>query len=289
MTTQLNTWSDISSIARLIQEDAVFIERDTNFMSQIVTTFGDMSGGNLRKNYQYNAGTAKSIGESDDLTSDAFTPSLLNTLTPGEIGEQFFLTDLRVESDAPERIRTDAAQELGFAARDKIETDLLGTFSSLTGGTVGAAGTVINWSYVFAAATLARAAAKNRSMPLYCVVHEYQWHVLAKATSVAGITLQTVPDRLVGPGGSWYVGSAAGITFYATTNITVDTNTDAVGGMFMKPALALDVRRPIRVEPERDASRRGYEFNMSAVYAYGVWRPKFGVKMIFDAATPTGA
>ena len=52
-------------------------------------------------------------------------------------------------------------------------------------------------------------------------------------------------------------------------------------------ALALDVRRAPRVERQRDASRRAEELNLSAVYAHGVWRPKFGVKIISDASIPT--
>ena len=32
-----------------------------------------------------------------------------------------------------------------------------------------------------------------------------------------------------------------------------------------------------------NASRRGTEINLSAVYAYGVWRPAFGIQGTFDA------
>ena len=197
---QLNTFSDISTIAQAIQEDAIFIERDMNFMSSLVKVFTDGRGGNTRTAYQYNAGTAKTIAETDDMTSEAFTPSALETLTPGEIGLQYFITDKRIATDAPENIRNDAATELGLAARDKIEADLLGLFSSLTGGTMGSATGTVTWGEVFAAAAVVRASSKNRSAPLYCVLHEYQWFTLAKATSVAGITLQNVPDRLGRPG-----------------------------------------------------------------------------------------
>lgn len=284
---QLNTFADISSIAQAIQEDAIFIERDTNFMAQVVRVFTDGRGGNTRTGYQYNAGTAKSIAEVDDMTSEAFTPAALETLTPAEVGLQFFLTDKRIDTDAPENIRTDAATELGMAARDKIESDLIGLFTSFTGGTMGTAGSTVTWGQVFAGATVVRTNSKNRSVPLYCVLHEYQWHALAKATSVAGITLQSIPDRLVGPGGSWYVGSAAGINFYSTTNVTI-ASSSAYGGIFQRDAIAYDIRRPIRIEPERDASRRGWELNMSSLYAKGVWRPTFGVALLGAAVAPTG-
>jgi len=47
------------------------------------------------------------------------------------------------------------------------------------------------------------------------------------------------------------------------------------------------MRRALRLEDERDASRRGIELNMTAVYAYGVWRPAMGITGLFDASTPT--
>ena len=65
--------------------------------------------------------------------------------------------------------------------------------------------------------------------------------------------------------------------------------TAVYGGVFPREAIAIDWRRPIRVEAQRDASRRGIEFNMSAVFAAGVWRPELGVKFCFDASAPTGA
>jgi hypothetical protein len=285
---QINTYADISAITQSIQEDAVFIDRDTNFMAdpRVVTVYRDRTGMATRKNYTYNSGTAKDINEADDLTSDAFTPSELSTLTPSEIGEQFVLTDQRLETDPVGDIRNDASQELGFAARDKVESDMLGELANFTGGTIGAAGTTITWGHIYAGATVCRTGMKNRGVPLNCVLHEYQWHVLAKATSNAGLTLTSVPERLLGGGGAWYVGSVDNINFYATTNVTISSNS-ATGGIFARQALALDWRRPIRVEPQRDASRRAWELNMSGVYAHGVWRPTYGVTLIFAATAPT--
>ena len=64
---------------------------------------------------------------------------------------------------------------------------------------------------------------------------------------------------------------------------------DFTGGVFPREALAIDWRRAIRVMPQRDESRGGggTEFNMSAIYAHGIWRPTRGVQMVFDATAPT--
>ena len=283
---QLNTYSDVSSIANAVQEDAIFVIREAGLMQSLVTVFNDMSGLNPRKGYAYNQGTAGDIGEADDLTSDAFTPSLDQTLTPSEIGLQFFLTDSRVESDLPENIRTDAAQELGFAALDKIESDLLGEMASLTGGSLGASGTAITWGYVAAGIAQARYVNKANSVPLAYVLHGYQWAVLAKSATIAGATVAaTAPGFQEELTRSGYVAQFMGVPIYQVHGGL--SGTDFVGGIFPRPAIAIDWRRRIRVEAERDTSRRGVELNMSAVYAHGVWRPARGIKMTFDATAPT--
>jgi hypothetical protein len=288
---QNNLWADVSALAQSVQEDAYFIVREAALMPSLVTVLTDMSGLNTRKSYKYNSGTAKVIGEADDLTSDAFTPSLDQTLTPYEIGEQFFITDSRKESEAPESIMNDAARELGFAAVDKLETDLTGDMASLTGGTIGASGTVITWGYLAAAIAVARGVNKNAAKPLVGVIHGYQWSVLAKTATIAGASVAaTAPnfqEQITRTGGaSVKVCDFMGVPFYQVF-ASPDASTDFTGGVFPREALALDWRRAIRIEPERDASRRGIELNMSGIYAHGVWRPALGVKMIFNAATPS--
>src|SRR5512139_2227920 len=282
----LNMWSDISSISNSIRDDAIFVVREAGQMQGLVTTFRDAAGGNPRIGYAYNQGTAQAIAEADDLTSKAFTPAADQTLTPAEIGLQFFVTDLRRESEAPESIMTDASRELGLAALDKIETDLVGDLASLTGGTVGASGTAITWGYVSAAIAQARNANKSNSVPLACVVHGYQWAVLAKAASVAGATVAVAPNFQDEMSRSGFVATFMGVPMYQVY-AAADASSDFTGGVFPREAIAIDWRRAIRVEGERDASRRGTEFNMSAVYAHGVWRPARGVKMIFAATAPT--
>lgn len=284
----LNLWSDISSIAQDIQDDAIFVVREAGQMQNLITVFRDASGMNPRVGYQYNQGTAQAVGEADDLTSRAFTPAADQTLTPAEIGLQFFVTDARAESEAPESIITDGSQELGFAALDKVETDLVGDMASLTGGTIGTSGSAITWGYVSAAIAQARNANKSVFVPLACVIHGYQAAVLAKAASIAGATTIAAPgvaDQVTRQGISQAF-TFMGVPIYQVF-ASPDSSTDFTGGVFPRSALAIDWRRAIRIEAQRDASRRGTEFNMSAVYAHGIWRPTRGVKMIFSAAAPT--
>jgi hypothetical protein len=133
---------------------------------------------------------------------------------------------------------------------------------------------------------LTRLRAQNAPLPYNFVCHPYQWHLLGKAVApgvqtTIGENLQNSVLR------NFYVGSVSGVNIFTSSNIAIDTGTDAYCAMFSVPAIAIDWRRAPRIEPERDASRRGWELNLSALYAHGVWRPKFGIQGIFDAATPT--
>jgi hypothetical protein len=284
----LNTYAEVSSIANAMQEDATLIARTTPLMSQLVTVFTDMGGGNERKGYEYSDNSADEIGESDDLTSTAFEPALLATLTPIEIGKQYFITDKRAASMLPENIVTDGARDLGAMAADKIEGDLLGDMQSFTGGAIGASGTTLTWGHCMAAISRCRVAMKNQTIPLVMVLHEYQWFDIAKAASIAATTsLAQAPQFSNDITLNYYRGRAANTAIFVTANSGMVSGTDAYGGVFPRSALAYDVRRQMRIEGERDASRRGAEFNMSALYAHGVWQAKYGVQIISDITAPS--
>lgn len=280
----LNTTSDISGYIQTIYEDAMFVARENTLMTRLVNVFNDRTGIAVRTRSEYGAATMGAIGETDDLVSQLFTPAPAESLTPAEAGAQFFFTDLRMESD-PFQVRSDAAIELGMATATKIDTDLVNDFGSFTGGTVGAAGTVNSWGRFWAMATLLKA--QKAPLPYFYVVHPFSWYPLGQAVA-PGATVTNSPafqDRIAG---NFFVGSVGGIDIFTSSNITIDGSADAIAGMFSRTALGYDNRRSPRLEPERDASRRGTELNMTTVYAHGVWRPKFGVKGIFDASTPTG-
>jgi len=282
----LNPESDISAFVNSIFEQAILVARDNNVMSSLVRVFNDRTGLAVRSNQQYGGATMNSIAETDDLVGQAFTPSAIATLTPAEVGAQYFLTDSRIESD-PFSVRNDAAQDLGQAVATKIETSLLSDFyGDLTGGTVGTTASILTWPYVLAM----QAQLRNQLAPLpySFVCSPYQWYQLTKAASLAGSAsnapttmLETFKDN------PFYVGTNYGINFFVSGNVETSSN-DSYTGMFSRDAIALDIRRPPRLEVERDASRRGWELNMSCVFAHGVWRPLFGIAGIFLNTAPTG-
>jgi len=277
----LNTYDDISSFVNTVWADAMFAARENNVMTALVTNFADRTGMALRKNASYNSPTIGQINEQDDLAGQAFTPSVAQTLTPYEYGAQFLLTDQRMESDIYS-VRTDAAIELGRAMGTKVDSLLAGLFSSLTAGTTGGGGTNMSWSQFFAAETKLRAA--YAPQPYICVLHPYQYHTLGTAIA-PGVAMTNAPVLIDEIANRWFVGNVGGVSIYLDGNIS--SGATCYGGMFSREAMAFDVRRAPRLEPERDSSRRAWELNLSAVFAYGVWRPAYGVCMTSSGTTPT--
>lgn len=66
------------------------------------------------------------------------------------------------------------------------------------------------------------------------------------------------------------------------------TSTWAENVVFTRDALALDMRRGLRIEPERDASLRSTELNGTMIFAHGIWRPARGVLIHSDVTAPDG-
>lgn len=281
----LNPSTNIAAFVQTIYEDAMLVVRDNALATSLVTVYSDRSGTAARTRSDWGTATIQAIGETDDMTSQAFSPTAGNSLTPAEAGGQFFLTDLRVETD-PFDVRSDAAMELGMAVADKIDVDIFGNFSSLTGGTVGASGSVITWNYFNA--MLARLVAQKAPRPYVFVCHPYQWNSLAKAASVAAAARTNAPEYLMeAVARNYFIANYSGVDIFVTSNVPLSTN-DAYAAMFSRPAIAFDVRRSPRLEPERDASRRGWELNMSVVYGEGVWKANYGIQGLFDCTAPAG-
>lgn len=277
-----NLGADIASYVKQIEQQCDVVARDNNIMAALVRGFNDTSGTAIRNRSEYGTATIAQITDADDLASQTFNPTVANQLTPYEFGAQFFLTDTH-RRNHPFAIDSDAPRELGMAMAQKVEKDLLALFTSFTGGTLLSSGNM-TWGLILAAQALLRA--QNPEGNLACVMHPYQLHSMGTALIPgAGLSQTNAPalqDSLIR---KFWVGNAYGIDFYHTSNLAAGTGVTA--GMFVQEALALDSRVPPGIEPERDASRRGYELNMTATYAAGVWRPAWGVKIQTAGTAPT--
>jgi hypothetical protein len=278
----INTEANISTFVNTVWADALLVARENTVMAPLVTRFGDMQGLAVRKNAKYGTLVFNQVAETDDLASQSFTPSVDQTLTPYEYGAQVFMTDSRIETDIY-AYREQAIQEFGVSYGQKLDAFLVGLFPSFTAGSAGGTTTNMSWANFFEAR--ARMQAAYAPPPWRCVLSPAQYMCLGSSIA-PGVTVTNAPqlqDEFIR---QYYVNTVAGVDIYVDGNISAAAT--VAGGMFSPNAIALDMRRALRIEPERDASRRGIELNASSVYAYGVWRPQYGVVILTAGTIPVG-
>jgi hypothetical protein len=262
----------------------MMVAREQNLTGGLVRNFSGQ-GMFVRRSSIYGTVTFAEVAETDDVVSQPITRTAKGALTPTEKAASYFITDQRIESDDQD-IVADASRELGMGLADAVESSIIASFDDLTGGTIGAAGTVLTWGHIIAAQTILRNA--KAPMPYSAVLHPYQWHNLGKTMTITQGAKQNAPDDLLSQVvDNFWVDTVYGVRFFVSSNIPIDGNADAYGALFARDAIALDVRRAPRVERARDISRRGLEVVMSSIWATGVWRPEYGVTLFGDATAPT--
>lgn len=284
MATGISGVTELNSYFNNIYEDTVFQLYENVLGVRLVRNFTDGNGDQTRNLTQYPTVTPATVAETEDFNRPtAFDKTLISTLTPAEKMSQVLITDRRRETD-PENVRQDAATDMGMGMADQVDEDILGNFNALTGGTVGASGSTMTWDYLLAAVSIMR---KNKvPRPYVAVLHPYHWHDLGSAAAV-GATVTNAPSFQDEVMRQWYVGTLpGGIDLFVSGNCE-ESSTDAYSAVFNPNAIAFDLRRDARLEPERDASARAWELNLTMLYAHGVWRPTFGVQIIADVTTPS--
>lgn len=278
----INTASTISTILNNIWEVALLTAREKSVMAGLVQNYGgypDMMNGRAWATYTSN--TMGTLAETGDAaaTSAAFTPSAAGTLTPYIYAKTYILTDTRLAS-SPFAAAADAGRDLGELAAVAVDTKLVSLFATASNFTAGTlAGTVaITWAGILKQS--ANLKANYAPGPYACVLHPAQWYDLSVGTPPTLFQSQELMNRF----GGFYQASWGGIDFFVDGNITHNAGAaggTAYGGLFSPQAIALDMRRPLRIEAQRDASLGGgaIELNASIIFAYGAFRPTFGVSI----------
>jgi hypothetical protein len=275
-----STYAAIAAIVNNIWETALLTASESSVADRLVKTFTGDNGLARRAWATYTSGTWGAYGETDDLSGQAFTSGSAGVFTPAIHGAAYFLTDARIQSDWAD-VQLNAGTDLGRLAAVEVDTNLVGLFSSLTGGTVGTAGGTLTWANIQRASAYLRA--QLAPGPYSCVLRPEQWYYLTSVTTGVPQLMQSqkLMDEL---GTNFYQASWSGIDFYVDANIT--SGTACAAGMFSREAIGLDIRKAFGIEYQRDASygRGAWELNATMWYAYGVYRPKFGCYMIGTSA-----
>lgn len=281
----ITKYSDISSFVAAIYERSVFVAREMNLMSNLVSNYS--AQGWMTRTFSTRPQiTAETVADGVDYSNPTtFGKSLVGTLTPAEAIAQVILTDQDMETD-PDGAVTDAAYELGASIAAKIDTDLTAIFVSFSTDKGPGTGQTNTIADLASAVAVVRNRMK-RAGPVNAVLHPYQWHDIWALLGQPAGTYPAIQELANQAMRDYYVSSLLTLSIYTSSNVTI-SGTDATGGVFNQDSIALDTRRPYRLEPERDASLRGTELNATAGYAVGLGkRPTFGVKFIGDITEPT--
>lgn len=280
----VSTVSDLNSLFSDIFEDARFVAREANVMTNLVRTYS-ATGFMDRKISEYPEIDAQVKPEGQDFAAPTtFDKTLKATLSPFTIMSQVILTDERLSTD-PGNARQDAATEMGNSISTKIDTDLTGLFSSFTKDVgPGAGGTATIAKFAVGVSVLRNNTAPN---PIYVVAHPYHWHDVWIELGQPASNFALLGDVANQALRDFFVGRWINVMWFVSSNIAVDASDDAVSGMFNSGAIGFDVREAPTLETERDPSKKAWELNMSASYAKAVIRDAFGVKFTADASEPS--
>lgn len=281
-----STWGDINSLIPEVYEGALQLAAQMFFMPTLVQNFTDLRGMEQRTGAVYPAGSVSvNLGETDDLDNHRQnnTPTLQYTLTPQEIGTQYLFTDRRTANEYNNEV-ADAQYKIGYDTFLQVEKDLLSHFSAFTGGTIGQAGGTLTWGSIYDAVAILRAA--GVPAPYFVVLHEFHYRRLAQEANIAGLQNPAPLQIREGIQTMYQVQQIGNGIFLYTTGVPV-AGTAVFGGVFSRTAIGFDVRRGLRIEPQRDASKRALELNASMIYAHGETRKEWGVALLGNAVKPS--
>lgn len=279
------TYALITSFLPDIWEAALMYAQENFFMPSLVTVFNDSTSDVARKGTAYSAGTVGTLSEGVQIPdTQTFARSAFGTLTPAEYGTSFEITDNRMESDDVDNIMADLAQHIGYTFGKHVEGNLVGCFASFTGGSVGTGGTAdpMTWDRALSAEAILDMA--NVPGPYSLVISKYQ------ALDLNIVTSTNLPGVYHNDSKAQrdYLASLGMFDIFGTGQIAAGTIVK--GGMFSRDAIALDIRRALRLEFVRGSTgalKRSTFAVPTMKYAYGPWRADHGVVVVSDGSAPS--
>ena len=191
------------------------------------------------------------------------------------------------------RIAKNAFAKMGALAQNAIQRkkdkDGLTMLDSFSNSYCGAGSTLTDGHISAAMGLITGNTSEPGNPPYRCVLHPYQIHDIEDEI-VAGIGTYVVNEGLTARVFSeGFRGMIAGAQLYPDGNITIDSSTDAKGGVFAQEALVLVQGRAPRLHTEWTPKIGGgatkvYHFDE---YAYGERLDTWGVEIYSDATAPT--
>lgn len=276
------TSSVLSELYSNIVQSALYTLNEQTVIRPMVRNY-DMTGtpGLTAQVPKYPALAASGVDDGTDLSNTAFNTTSVD-ITASEVGIMVELTDLAAES-ANEDVAAAIGRQIGAAMAEKVDTDLAALFSGFS-QTVGSGAAELTIDDIFKAAATLRANNANQNGAFVGVVHPYQAYQLKKQLTNAGATmshsLSDAGNRALDGG---FIGRIAGVDLFESNVITGDSAGAFVGAVMTQDALGYMVKRSMRIETERNASKRSLEIVGSMAYGVSELFNTYGVGLVGDA------
>jgi len=275
------TGTVLSELYANIVQSALYTLSEQTVIRPLIRNY-DMSGtpGLTAQVPIYPAISAAAIADGTDLANTAFNTTS-KTMTASEIGVMVELTDLAAES-ATDDVAAAIGRQIGDAMAKKVDADLAALFTGFSAN-VNKTEAAVTVDDIFKAAATLRA---NQAPGNYvAVLHPYQAYDLKAQLTNAGATmshsLSEVGNRALMDG---FIGRIAGVDIFESTVVSAPDSAGAYYGAVMtQDALGYMVKRSMRIETERNASKRSLEIVGSMAFGVSEIFDGYGVGIISDA------
>ena len=282
MTTNSTTLNDL--LPSIVAE-ALFVASEKSIMRGLV------------RNYTLNAGQGKTVtvpiypqqtaAALTEATAPSFTAISTDgaTLTVSEVGLTAQISDLAIMASSS-NVVSDIGRLFGEAIARKMDADLMVLFNSFA-TTVGGVSTTATAALLFQAIAKLRTAGYDTANDCSIVLHP------AVAYDVASTLTSTfaAPASMIGNDAlrNGFMGTLGGVPVYQSSLVPQSTlSSNASGdygcGVFHKDALGLAIMQDIRIESQREATKRGFDLVGSAIYGVGELYDGAGVLATFDSS-----
>ena len=268
-----------------IVAEALFVASEKSIMRGLV------------RNYSLGAGQGKTVtvpiypkvtaAALTEATAPTFTAVSTDgaTLTVSEVGLTAQVSDLAMMASSS-NVVADIGRLFGEAVARKMDTDLMALFMALSTSTVGGVTTTATPALIFQAIAKLRSQGYDTSNDCAIVLHpNVAYDVASVLTSTFAAPASAIGNSALENG---FMGMIGGVPVYQSSLVPVETGGSAAGdyacAVFHKDAFGLAVMQDIRIESQREATKRGFDIVGSAIYGVGELYDAAGVRMIFDSS-----
>ena len=268
-----------------IVAEALFVASEKSIMRGLVRNYTLSPGqGKTVTVPIYPKQTAAALTEG---TAPSFTAVSTDgaTLTVSEVGLTAQVSDLAIMASSSNVI-SDIGRLFGEAIARKMDADLLAKFDTFS-GYVGGVSTAASPALIFQAIAKLRSAGYDTANDCAIVLHpNVAYDVASTLTSTFAAPASMVGNDALRNG---FMGLLGGVPVYQSSLVGATSAGGGAGGdyacgIFHKDALGLALMQDIRIESQREATKRGFDIVGSAIYGVGELYDGAGIQGIFDSS-----